>query len=249
MRCRWAIGGGAVLAAALVLGGSASAATVGVSVGNYYFEDSTVGDGRVTARVGDQLRFTVVEGAGHTVTVDALGIDSGQLAFGATFVTPVLSTPGNYTLYCRPHLGRNHVTTLVVVGSTVTTTSPPTTAGPTTTVAGVTTTTPGPTTVPGAVPPGVTTTSTAGSGAVVTTPDGGTIDLTASTVDGGSIPVTTDGSVDGDGLLPVGVTTPDGTPWLRSVWVALGALLVMVGVVAAAVRAGERHHRDSFRID
>lgn len=243
---RWMLGAGAVVAAAFALGGSAAAATVGVSVGNYYFEDSSVGDGRVTARVGDQLRFTVVEGAGHTVTVDALGIDSGQLPIGATFVTPALSTPGNYTLYCRSHINRNHVTTLVVVGSTATTTVPPTTVTPATTTPGATTTTPGATTVPGVVPPGVTTTSAAGGGVVVTTPDGGTVSPTDGGVAGGSVPV----SIDATGeLLPTGVIAPDGTPWLRSVWVALGALAVMVGVVAAAIRAGERHHRESFRID
>lgn len=242
---RWMLGAGAIVAGAVVLGGSAAAATVGVSVGNYYFEDSSVGDGQVTARVGDQLRFTVVEGAGHTVTVDALGIDSGQLPIGATFVTPALSTPGNYALYCRSHVNRNHVATLVVVGSTATTTVPPTTV-PTTTVPGATTTLPGTTTVPGAVPPGVTTTAVAGDGVVVTTPDGGTVAPTGSVADGGSVPGTT--GADGE-LLPTGVSGPDGTPWLRSVWVALGALMVMVGVVTAAIRAGERHHRDSFRID
>ena len=245
MRRRWAVATGAVALAAVAFGGSAGAATLGVSVGNYYFEDASVGDGQVTARVGDQLRFTVVEGAGHTVTVDALGIDSGQLPLGATFVTPALTTPGTYTLYCRPHLGRNHRTTLVVVGSAVTTV-PPTTAPPVTTVPSATTTVPGATTVPGVVPPGVTTTSIAGEGAVVTTPDGGTVSPTDTVVTGGSVP----GATDADGeLLPVGVTAPDGTPWLRSVWVALAALVVMVGVVTAAVRVGERRHLESIRID
>jgi len=240
---RWGLAAVAVVAGACALAGSAAAATVGVSVGNYYFEDATPGDGRVTAQVGDQLRFTVVGGAGHTVTVDALGIDSGQLPLGATFVTPVLTTPGNYTLYCRPHLGRNHVTTLVVVGSAATTTvpstSPPVTTVPPSTVA--LTTVPGATTVPGVVSPGATTTSTP-TGDPVDGVDG----LTGSTLAGESVPGSTD--VDGE-LLPVGVIAPDGTPWLRSVWVALVALAVMIVVVTVAVRAGERRHRESLRID
>jgi plastocyanin len=241
---RWALGVVAVVAGACALTGSAAAATVGVSVGNYYFDDATPGDGRVTAQVGDQLRFTVVGGAGHTVTVDALGIDSGQLPLGATFVTPVLTTPGNYTLYCRPHLGRNHVATLVVLGSAATTTVPPT-SPPVTTVPGATTvppaTVPGATTVPGAVAPGATTTSTP-TGDPVDGVDG----PTGSAVAGESVPGSTD--VDGE-LLPVGVVTPDGTPWLRSVWVALVALAVMIVVVSVAVRVGERRHRESLRID
>lgn len=239
MRVWMSVAGAGVLAA-LSLGGSAAAATVSVSVGNYFFEDASVGDGRITARVGDQLTFTVVGGSGHTVTVDALGIDSGQLPLGATFVTPVLGTPGTYTLYCRPHVERNHRTTLVVVGSAATTTVPATTAPPVTVAP--TTTVIGSTTVPGAAAPGATTTSVAEVGVSGTTPDGGT----TATEGGGSVPGATVG--DGD-LLPVGVTAPDGTPWLRSVWVALAALVVMVGVVTAAVAVGERRHRESIRID
>lgn len=229
--------------AASALAGSAGAATVGVSVGNYYFEDASVGDGRVTAQVGDQLRFTVVEGAGHTVTVDALGIDSGQLPIGATFVTPALGTPGNYTLYCRSHVNRNHVTTLVVLGAPATTapptTRPPSTVAPTTTVAGGTT-------VPGVTTPGATTPSGGGTDQAGTTPDGSSSGPVVTGSPGDSTPPATDASGE---LLPAGVTTPDSTPWLRSVWVALVALVVLTGVVLAAIRAGERHHREAYRID
>jgi hypothetical protein len=65
-------------------------------------------------------------------------------------------------------------------------------------------------------------------------------------VTGESVPGST--VIDGE-LLPVGVTAPDGTPWLRSVWVAFVALAVMIVVVTVAVRAGERRHRESIRID
>lgn len=217
------------------------AQTVGVSVGNYYFEDSTVGDGKVTARVGDQLRFTVIEGAGHTVTINALGIDSGQLAPGAVFVTPALSTPGTYSLICRTHLSRNHATTLVVLassgggggGGTPTTTLPPgttPTSSTSTTVAGGSTVSPGNTVSdPGAG--GGTASTTA---AIDGTPAGGTGNGDGQTADGG---------VTDDGLLPVGVVAGDSTPWLRAVWISLVTLPLFAGAALLADRSARRHAR------
>ena len=115
------------------------AATVGVTVGNYYFEDATVGDGVVTARVGDQLRFTVVDtgtdGRAHTADVDELGIHSGGLPPGSTWTSPVITQPGTFLLYCKVHLNsKNHKTTLVVSGTAVAPTATPSraTAGPAT---------------------------------------------------------------------------------------------------------------------
>lgn len=104
----------AVLAAAallLVSAGLALAATVSVRVGNFYFEDATVGDGRIVANVGDRLRFVVEDngnGTPHSVEVDELGIHSGSLARGDVYTTPQLSKAGTFPLYCRPHVNRGH---------------------------------------------------------------------------------------------------------------------------------------------
>lgn len=228
-----AIGAAAVTAGVLTIAGTALAATVNVSVGNYYFEDATVGDGKVTATVGDQLRFTVVEGAGHTVTISALGIDSGQLPMGAVYVTPKLTTPGTYSLICTTHRARNHATTLVVLaasggggggGGSATTT----TAKPTVTTAATTTT------APGATVPGDTTSSAGSTGVPATSISGSTASTPA---DGtATSDSATAGSTDStaEGELPVGVTVDDSTPWMRGVWVALVALPLFAAIGAAA---------------
>lgn len=220
-RCsvRRAVGGAAV--AGLLLAAVAvpvAAAVRDVAVGNFYFDDATPGDGVVTARVGDQLRFTVVGGSGHTVTVEALGIDSGTLSPGATFVTPVLGVPGRYTLICRTHVQRGHTATLTVLaaGAATTTTAP---VPPTTTAAG-------PSTVPDAGPStSVTSTVDAETDSTATT------DATETTVDGGAD--------DAGGVPPVGVVGGDDGAWLRAVWLGLLAL----PVVALAALVAERRAR------
>lgn len=219
-----------VLGAGLATAVPTLAATVGVSVGNYYFEDAAVGDGKVTAKVGDQLRFTVVEGAGHTVTIDELGIDSGLLSPGAVFVTPVLQTPGTYTLYCKPHLNRGHRTTLVVTGTATPTT---TTAPATTTTSPITTTT----TRPGATTPGTTTPG-------VTTPGDTTpVDSTpGDTTPGATAP---DGTPT-DTTLAVGVVDSGGTPWLRSVNAALIAIPIVAIAAAVATAMAARRSRSGI---
>lgn len=258
MNRRWWMAAGVAVWGAM-LAGSAAAATVGVSVGNYYFEDSTVGDGQVVANVGDQLKLTVVEGAGHTVTIDALGIDSGQLVPGAVFVTPALNTPGTYTLYCRTHIARGHATTLVVRGSTTTTTRPARTTS--TTPASTTTSTTVVATVPGGDTPVSSGTPDGGggsSGGGGTSGDGGT-SSGSGTSSGGSIAPGGSSVVDGSGdptgtnvdgeLLPVGVIEPGGTGWLRSLWIGLLLLPVIAAAVTVAVQLGERHHRASLHVD
>lgn len=237
-----------VIGAGLATAVPALAATIGVSVGSYYFEDATVGDGKVTAKVGDQLRFTVVEGAGHTVTIDELGIDSGQLSPGAVFVTPVLQTPGTYTLYCKPHLSRGHRTTLVVTGTaTPTTTAPATTTTlPVTSTTRPGTATPG-TTTPGAVPPGTTTPGVTTPG--VTTPGATT---PGDTTPGASLPGdttpgdTTPGDTTPDTTLATGVIASGGTPWLRSVNAALIALPVVAIAAAIATAMAARRSRSGI---
>lgn len=131
-----------------------------VGVGNFFFEDETVGDGKVEAQVGDQLRFNVLDGGPgtpHTVDVDELGIHSGSLSSGETFTTPPLAKAGTYVLYCKPHDQRGHKTNLVVTAATF---SPPTTAPTTTTTAPPTATTPTTTAAPTTVTTAKSTTTT-----------------------------------------------------------------------------------------
>ena len=148
----------------------ASAAVIEVRVGSFYFEDSTVGDGVVTARVGDQLRFVFEDNGSHTAEVDELGISTGTLSKGAVFVTDPLTRPGTYTLYCRPHRRRGHVTTLVVLGdaATTTTTTTTTTTVSTTATTATTRSTTTPTT-PTTDRSATTRRSTTSSGAATTT--------------------------------------------------------------------------------
>ncbi|MFZ9628766.1 MAG: hypothetical protein ACO3C1_05385 [Ilumatobacteraceae bacterium] len=248
---------GAVAAAAtaglIAVVGTALAATVSVSVGNYYFEDASVGDGKVTATVGDQLRFTVVEGAGHTVTISALGIDSGQLPIGAVYVTPVLTTPGTYSLVCRTHTARGHQTTLVVLaaggggsggggGGGVTTTRPPATTTPATA-----TTAPG-TSLPTDTPRPDSGASTSIGSDTATGEDSDTGSGSGSGADP-SAGATTAAGGSVDGTLPVGVTVTDRTPWMRGVWVALAALPLFVAAAAAADWASRRRRYRAVDLD
>jgi hypothetical protein len=158
-----------VVAAGAVFSVPAGASLRQIAVGNFYFEDETVGDGKVEAQVGDQLRFAVLDGGPgtpHTVEVDELGIHSGSLASGETFTTPAIGKAGSFILYCKPHDQRGHVTTLVVSGTSITT---PTTAPPTTaTTAPTTTTTVKPTTT--TKPPATTATTVSAGGAPSSSP-------------------------------------------------------------------------------
>jgi plastocyanin len=147
------------IAAGALLSAPAGASLRQIAVGNFYFEDETVGDGKVVAQVGDQLRFSVLDsgpGTPHTVEVNELGIHSGSLAAGETFTTPPIATAGTFILYCKPHDQRGHKTTLVVSGTSITTA----TTAPTTTTTTAATTTAKPTTT--TKPPTTTTTVSAG---------------------------------------------------------------------------------------
>lgn len=225
---------GALFAA--LAAGSIAAATVSVHVGNYYFEDSTVDDGKVVAKVGDQLRFLVDDNGGtkpHSVVVTELGIDSGPLLAGSTYVTPALDRPGTFTLFCRVHrVNFDHFTTLIVTGEAATPkpTLPPTpkvTPAPTATL---------PTSTSGSSPaPG----PTGGSVATATPSAGGSgspsPEVTPGPSDSGApgatilLPSATPGE-----LLPPGVTGPPTRTWLRSVLV--GAL-VLPGIAITAAAA------------
>ena len=150
------------MVAGAVLSVPAAASLRQIAVGNFYFEDESVGDGTVVAQVGDQLRFSVLDGGPgtpHTVDVDELGIHSGSLASGETFTTPPISKAGTFVLYCKPHDQRGHKAALVVTGTPITTA---TTAPSTTTTGPATSTTSKPTAT--TKPPATTTTTQRAAG-------------------------------------------------------------------------------------
>lgn len=123
----------------------AVAAVQSVATGNFYYEDETVGDGKIVINVGDQLRFVVQDGGPgtpHTVEIDFFDVHSGGIASGETYTTKALNTAGTYRLYCKPHQKRGHVTSLVIQGESAPAPAPttarpaPTSAAPTPTTAG-----------------------------------------------------------------------------------------------------------------
>lgn len=245
---RLVAGAAATLVASMTLALSAGAASVvDVSAGNFWFEDATVGDGQITVNAGDQLRVRIVEGTQHTVDIAEFGISSSKLATGDVFVTPPLTTPGTYTLFCRTHLNRGHRTTLVVRGDTPTTTVTTTTTLPATTTT-VTTTTVG---------PASTTTTSAATTTTDRSPSSSApseqvdpIDQTGAPSDvadedgrGKSEPDETADSTtttlqrSPDTTLAAGVVERDGPPlWTRSLWVGMFALIPIGLVTWAAAR-------------
>jgi plastocyanin len=222
-----------------------AAGVVDIHVGSFYFEDSTVGDGVITARVGDQLRITFDDSGGHNAQVDALGIDTGVQGAGAVYISQVLTQPGTYELYCKPHRKRGHFTTLIVTGDSLPpTTAAPTTAAPTTapptTTATATTTTATTTTPPqttaapstntslsttatNAPSPGDATTTSSASGVTTTMQAGGATgsDASADRSASGADPSTgefAEGSIEADNDTPedTSLSGPGGVPENRS---------------------------------
>lgn len=165
------------------------AVTVEVKTGSFYFEDSSVGDGKITAKVGDQLRFVIEDdgqGTRHTVEVPGLGISSGSLAVESVYVTDVLSESGEYEVFCRTHRNKGHETTLVVTetpATTTTTTTTTITTTTTTTPATTTTTSPGETTTTADSTTTTTTTTISGTPTTTLQSTTSTLETTAAATD------------------------------------------------------------------
>ena len=215
------------------------AAVVNISSGSFYYEDATVGDGRITAKVGDQLRF-VTEDAGkgtpHTVEIPGLGISSGPLATNSTYVTVAITKPGEYQVFCKPHRKKGHETTLVVTGQALTTTTTATTTTQTeqttTTQAEQTTTTQAEQTTTTQAEQTTTTDST-------TTTLGSTTSTGATGAGSGSGDSTDAPVASGatDDTIPVGVSKPETPEWTR---ILPAAALALIPLTAIAVLAGRR---------
>lgn len=206
------------------------AAVIEVKTGSFYYEDSTVGDDRIVAEVGDQLRFVIEDGGKgtpHTVEIPGLGISSGPLATKSVYVTAVLAKPGEYQLFCKPHRKKGHETTLIVTGEPLTTTTAPTTT----------------TTTPPATEPTTTTTGPADEATTTTGSTTTTLGTTTTTVDpsagdeGGTGSAGEVGAEATGETIPVGVSEPDTPVWTR-VFPLAGVALLLVTVIA--VFAGRR---------
>jgi plastocyanin len=233
------------------------AATIAVRSGSYYFEDATVGDSKIVARVGDRLQFLIEDagkGTPHTVEIDALGIHSGPLGTSSTYTTPVLSQPGTFLLYCKPHQNKGHHTSLVVLANatpapTTAPTATPTTA-PTAALTNAPTPAPAPAPTPTA-PPGVTAAPTnpasvsdrpTSSPQPAATQDGSVALGPGSTA--GATPTSAEdkahsGTRSGneDTVATSGARQEDraaATTWLRSVFVGLLALVPLLGLTGLA---------------
>jgi plastocyanin len=102
-----------VIVAAAALALPVAAATQGVRVGSFYFEDSTSGDGRVTVDQGDRITFTFEGATQHTATVDGM-FNSDVKSGGQTYTTATLTRAGTFTLYCQVHGAAQHATNLVI---------------------------------------------------------------------------------------------------------------------------------------
>lgn len=239
----------AVVASA-ALGLSADAASaVNITSGNFWLEDSTVGDGQIVINAGDQLRVEVVDGTQHTVDIAEFGIASPKMATGDVFVTPPLNTPGTYTLFCRTHLNRGHKTTLIILGSTTTTsltTSTTTTTTTTTTTAPTSSSTAATTST---TTQAVTTTSTQPSTPTETTPTdeaaaGETATADADTGPALGLPnaetIDTGEPEASDTTIAAGMVEPEGAPvWIRSVWVGVLALIPLALLTFVALSSSE----------
>jgi plastocyanin len=232
------------------------AATITVHTGSYYFEDATVGDGKIVASVGDRLQFLIEDGGRgtpHTVEIDELGIHSGALGTSSTYTTPVLIQPGTFLLYCKPHQNKGHYTNLVVLAAA----TPAPTNAPTPVPTSAPT--PAPTNVPTAAPTNTRTpvpTSSGPSGATATPTNPATVSNRSTSSPKPS--ATQDGSValgSGTTADPMPSTAPDeaqrgattvaisgagrierapATTWLRSVFVGLLALVPLLGLTGLA---------------
>lgn len=106
----------------MVLAGPASAGVDTVHVGSFYFEDATVGDGKVVVNQGDQITFVFdTKNTPHTATVDGQ-FDSGKKSSPQTYTTAPLLKAGTFVLYCTVH--PEHRTTLVVQSTSAPSPSP-----------------------------------------------------------------------------------------------------------------------------
>lgn len=211
---------------ALIAGpGIALAENRAANIGNYYFEDVRTSDRtKIVVRRGDQVTFTVRETAArpHTVEVEELGINSGDLLIGQTYTTPVLDRPGNFYLFCGPHESRGHHARLIVQ-------APPST--PSATARATPTPAVGPATGP---PTGSATTPPRATLSPTPSPTPTPVPAGVATADPSILAQLTPNPDSLAGL--TGVSRSHNVPWTRAVWWLLIACVPIVGVAVFALR-------------
>jgi plastocyanin len=243
------------------VGTPADAAVSQVHSGNFYFEDATVGDGKIEIRQGDQLRVIMDDngpGTPHSVEVDELGIHSGGLSSGETYTTPPIQQAGTFKLYCKLHENKGHATTLVVLANAATPPTTTATAPPTTTATAPPSATGTPTTAPAATAPGapaaIDDPTQATDPAAATDPTATTTSTIAGATATGNSPETTERQVAPSGVgrasdedlesIPVDPDSLEAAlgrppakrgPWTRSVRMALLGLVPLLGAAALAL--------------
>ena len=243
---RLGAGAAAVIALTLtmvVVAPATKAALRQASIGNYWFEDDeTKRRDRIEAQQGDQIRFTVRETTypPHSVEVDELGISSPELLLFETYTTPPLNKPGTYRLYCRGHLDRGHVTTLVVrpaPTATAPTRNPPERRGPSATATSTSSTT---------SPEDAPLTDPFQSPSSTVPPEAGSTESTLAPVGVGQATDRRRPPVDPDSLAGL-IGRPPATPgpWTRAVRLGAAAAALLLGVTVAAVAYGWRRERES----
>src|SRR5580765_6947486 len=84
-------------AAALMIASSARSATQDVSIVSFSFQPPTV-----SINTGDSVRWTEMDGAGHSSTSDDSLWDSGSLPFHGQFPFQ-FNAAGDYPYHCTPH--------------------------------------------------------------------------------------------------------------------------------------------------
>ncbi len=230
-----------VLVLSVVVGGLvARAATVDVATGSYYFEDATVGDGTISAEVGDQIRFLIEDGGrgtAHTIEIPALGVSSGPLATNSTYVTVVITQPGTFQVFCKPHRRRGHETTLVVTGQPAATT---TTVATTTSTSGTATTTSVATTTAPTTPVVQSSSTTTTLGYSTTTQPQSPPTIPSSDTGAKTNAV---GPEQTSETLPAGITKPETQQWTTALPAAIFGL-VPLAVIAALAGTRNRVRRD-----
>jgi plastocyanin len=222
--------GALVAVVALLAAGRVRAETHQSSVGNYYFEDDATGDRtKLVVDVGDQITFTVRQGAAtpHTVEVDELDIHSPDLRIGQTYTTPPLDTAGNFKLYCRRHEERGHHARLIVRAAATPAPKPKATPHPTTS--------PIATRTPAATARAAASTSPSPTPTRSPSPSATLAPVGVGTAPPGSLASRTPDPDSLEGL--TGVRRSNEVPWTRAVrWLLIASVPILAAAVFAVAR-------------
>lgn len=258
MRAKLALLWTALLTGVVALTGSvALASQVSVAVGSFYFEDSTVGDGKIVVNQGDRITFVFQGNAQHTATVNGM-FDSQRKGGGDTYTTGTLTTAGTFSLYCGVHGAARHSSTLIIKSTSTASATPApqpsatnaaTTAPSTPAGSGGSSARPGGGSQTSAAPASSTTTSPApGAKATnnTTTAEASTSPKPGATNHAGGAPSVAVPVIPGSLPDLLGRQPAARGVWTRSVRQALLLLLPLSAAAAWAIRGARRRSRDEL---